>query len=358
MSDSVDPVNSQQPLGQLPKPVTSMPSLAKVDAGRQAQIPSTVLEKIRHSTPGSSRLPDEVFRWIILLSAVSVFAIVVLVVWELVDKSRLSLHQFGLRFFYGHDWDPVNDSFGAMPFIYGTLVSSFLALLLAVPLSVGVAVFVTEMCPQRLRSYISFLVELLAAIPSVIYGLWGIFVLAPLLRDYVEPFLAKTLGWTGLFSGPMYGLGMLAAGIILAIMIVPVIASITREVMTAVPQNQREAVLALGATRWEMIRMGVLRNARIGIVGGVILGLGRALGETMAVTMVIGNTPEVHKSLLSNGASMASVIANEFAEATSDMHRSALVEIALALFVVTIIVNAIAQLLVWAVTRGAPQQAR
>lgn len=331
-----------------------MPSLAKVDAGRQAQIPSTVLEKIRHSTPGSSRLPDEVFRWIILLSAVSVFAIVVLVVWELVDKSRLSLHQFGLRFFYGHDWDPVNDSFGAMPFIYGTLVSSFLALLLAVPLSVGVAVFVTEMCPQRLRSYISFLVELLAAIPSVIYGLWGIFVLAPLLRDYVEPFLAKTLGWTGLFSGPMYGLGMLAAGIILAIMIIPIISSITREVLMVVPQHQREGVLALGATRWEMIRVGVLRNARAGIVGGIILGLGRALGETMAVTMVIGNNPQIVKSLFAPGYTMASVLANEFSEATGDLYLSSLIEIGLALFFVTIIVNALAQLLVWTVTRGQP----
>ena len=283
MSDSVDPMNSPEPLPKGPKPLTSIPSLAKVDTERLARKPvAAVLEKIRRSRPRSSRIPDELFRWIIVLCAASVFVIVVLVVWELVDKSRLSLHQFGIHFFYGHDWDPVNDSFGAMPFIFGTLVSSLLALLLAVPLSVGVAVYITEMCPQGLRAIISFLVELLAAIPSVIYGLWGIFVLAPLLRDYVEPFLARTLGWTGLFTGPMYGLGMLAAGIILAIMIVPVIASITREVMSAVPQNQREAVLALGATRWEMIRMGVLRNARIGIVGGVILGLGRALGETMA----------------------------------------------------------------------------
>ena len=329
-----------------------MPALAKVDAGRHGGKPGAALEKIRTSYPGSSRIPDEVFRWIIVLSAVSVFVIVLLVVWELVDKSRLSLHQFGLKFFYGHDWDPNNDSFGAMPFIYGTLVSSFLALLLAVPLSIGVAVYITEMCPQRLRAIISFLVELLAAIPSVIYGLWGIFVLAPLLRDYVEPFLAKTLGWTGLFTGPMYGLGMLAAGIILAIMVVPVIASITREVMTAVPQNQREAVLALGATRWEMIRMGVLRNARIGIVGGVILGLGRALGETMAVTMVIGNTPQIAKSLFAPGYTMASVIANEFTEATGDMYLSALVEIGLALFIVTLIVNALARLLVWSITGG------
>ncbi len=243
-------------------------------------------------------------------------------------------------------------STGQCRLFIGTLVSSFLALLLAVPLSVGVAVYVTEMCPVRLRAIISFLVELLAAIPSVIYGLWAIFVLAPLLRDYVEPFLAKTLGWTGLFTGPMYGIGMLAAGIILAIMIVPIIASITREVLTAVPQNQREAVLALGATRWEMIRMGVLRNARIGIVGGIILGLGRALGETMAVTMVIGNRPEIAKSLFAPGYTMASVIANEFSEATGDLYLSALVEIGLALFLVTLIVNALARLLVWSITGG------
>ncbi len=352
MADNFDPVNPPKPLGELPKPVTSMPALAKVDAGRQPKSLGSVLAKIRHSRPRPSRAPDAFFRFIILLSAVSVFAIVVLVVWELIDKSQLSLHQFGLKFFYGHDWDPVNGSFGAMPFIYGTLVSSFLALVLAVPLSVGVAVFITEMCPLGLRAIISFLVELLAAIPSVIYGLWAIFVLAPLLRDYVEPFLGKTLGWTGLFTGPAYGLGMLAAGIILAIMIVPIIASITREVLVAVPQNQREAVLALGATRWEMIRMGVLRNARIGIVGGIILGLGRALGETMAVTMVIGNRPEIAKSLFAPGYTMASVIANEFSEATGDLYLSALVEIGLALFIVTLIVNALARLLVWSITGG------
>ncbi|HEY5176444.1 MAG TPA: phosphate ABC transporter permease subunit PstC [Terriglobales bacterium] len=346
-------MNPTEPLGQLQKPATAIPSMAQVSRERKPAA-STVLQKIRTSQPRASRIPDAVFRVIIVLSAVSVFAIVVLVAWELIDKSRLSLHQFGIGFFYGHDWDPVNGSFGAMPFIYGTLVSSFLALLLAVPLSLGVAVYITEMCPQRLRAIISFLVELLAAIPSVIYGLWGIFVLAPLLREYVEPFLARTLGWTGFFSGPMYGLGMLAAGIIMAIMVVPIIASITREVLTAVPQNQREAVLALGATRWEMIRMGVLRNARIGIVGGIILGLGRALGETMAVTMVIGNRPEVAKSLFAPGYTMASVIANEFTEATGDLYLSALVEIGLALFLVTLIVNALARLLVWSITRGSP----
>ncbi len=314
--------------------------------------PRGVLNKIRSSRPRSSRIPDQIFSLIILLTAVSVFAIVALVVWELVDKSRLSLHQFGIKFFFGSDWDPVSGEFGALTFIYGTLVSSFLALLLAVPLSIGVAVYITEMCPQRLRAIISFLVELLAAIPSVIYGLWGIFVLAPLLRDYVEPFLAKTLGWTGFFTGPAYGIGMLAAGIIMAIMVVPIIASITREVLSAVPQNQREAVLALGATRWEMIRIGVLRNARIGIVGGIILGLGRALGETMAVTMVIGNTPQIAKSLFAPGYTMASVIANEFTEATGDLYLSALVEIGLALFLVTLVVNALARLLVWTITGG------
>jgi phosphate transport system permease protein len=195
---------------------------------------------------------------------------------------------------------------------------------------------------------------LLAAIPSVVYGLWAVFVLVPILRDHVNPFLMRTLGWTGFFTGPNYGIGLLAAGVILAIMILPIISSLTREVMTAVPHAQREAVLALGATRWEMIRMGVLRNARIGIVGSIILGLGRALGETMAVTMVIGNRPEIVRSLLGLGYSMSSVIANEFSEASDDLYLSALIEIGLALFIVTIIVNAIARLLVWAVTRGAP----
>jgi phosphate transport system permease protein len=214
------------------------------------------------------------------------------------------------------------------------------------------------MCPKSLRSGLAFLTELLAAIPSVIYGLWAVFILVPILREHVNPWLTTALGWTGLFGNDNpTGLGYFAASVILAIMILPIISSLTREVMTAVPHSQREAVLALGATRWEMIRMGVLRNARIGIVGAVILGLGRALGETMAVTMVIGNTPEIHKSLLANGASMSAVIANEYAEAVTDLHRSALTEIGLALFVVTIIVNALARLLVWAVTRGAPARA-
>jgi phosphate transport system permease protein len=289
-----------------------------------------------------------------LLCACSIFAIVALIASELIARSQLTLTKFGIKFFFDTAWDPVNGNFGALPFVFGTLVSSLIALIIAVPLAVGVSIFVTEMCPRALRGVLSFLTELLAAIPSVVYGLWAIFVLVPMLRERINPGLIRFLGWTGLFIEPNYGIGMLAAGVILAIMILPVISSLTREVMSAVPHSQREAVLALGATRWEMIRMGVLRNARIGIVGSIILGLGRALGETMAVTMVIGNRPEIVKNLLAPGYSMASVIANEFSEASDDMYLSALIEIGLALFIVTIIVNALARVLVWAVTRGAP----
>jgi phosphate transport system permease protein len=305
---------------------------------------------------GTSLIPDRIFYAVVLSCGLCVLGLVGVIVYQLVTKSALSWHAFGWKFFFRSEWDPVNEQFGAWPFVYGTLVSSLLALVLAVPLAVGVAVFITEMCPRRLKGALAFTTELLAAIPSVIYGLWAIFVMVPLLRQYVEPFLARSLGWTGLFEGTPYGIGMLAAGIILAIMVVPIISSITREVMTAVPQQQREAVLALGATRWEMIRTGVLRNARAGILGGVILGLGRALGETMAVTMVIGNRPEIARSLFAPGYTMASVIANEFSEATSDTYLSALVEVGLALFLVTIIVNIMAQLLVWSVTRGMPRR--
>jgi phosphate transport system permease protein len=303
---------------------------------------------------GNSHVADSIFHLAMLACGLCVLALVGLILFELVSGSSLSWHAFGLKFFFRSEWDPVNEQFGALPFVYGTLVSSFLALLIAVPLAIGVAVFITEMCPRWLKGPLAFTTELLAAIPSVIYGLWAIFVLVPLLRQYVEPFCARYLRWTGLFEGPPYGIGMLAAGIILAIMVVPIISSITREVMTAVPQQQREAVLALGATRWEMIRTGVLRNARAGILGGIILGLGRALGETMAVTMVIGNRPEIARSLFAPGYTMASVIANEFSEATGNTYLSALIEIGLALFIVTIIVNILAQFLVWTVTRGNP----
>jgi phosphate transport system permease protein len=305
---------------------------------------------------GNSQFADRVFHMAMLACGLCVLALVGVIIYELVSKSSLSWHAFGWRFFFRSEWDPVNDQFGALPFIYGTIISSLLALMIAVPLAVGVGVFITEMCPPWLKSPLAFTTELLAAIPSVIYGLWAIFVLVPLLRLYVQPWLARYWGWTGMFEGPPYGIGMLAAGIILAIMIVPIISSITREVMNAVPQQQREAVLALGATRWEMIRTGVLRNARAGIMGGVILGLGRALGETMAVTMVIGNRPEIAKSLFAPGYTMASVIANEFSEATGNTYLSALVEVGLALFLVTIVVNIFAQFLVWTVTRGTPRR--
>jgi phosphate transport system permease protein len=332
-----------------------------------AQEPSAVRRFLL--SRGNSAIADRGFHLLMVLCALSIFGIVVLIATELVRRSNLAWHSFGLQFFYkGYTdpatgltsyWDPVNGHFSAVPFVYGTLVSSLLALLLAVPLALGVAVFLTEMCPGFLRAPLAFLTELLAAIPSIIYGMWAMFVLVPLLREHVNPWLIQLFGWTGLFgSDNPTGLGFVAAAVILAVMILPIISSLTREVMLAVPYSQREAVLALGATRWEMIRVGVLRNARIGIVGAIILGLGRALGETMAVTMVIGNSPEIHHSLLSNGSSMASVIANEFAEATSDLHRSALIEIGLALFIVTILVNALARMLVWAVTRGAPANAR
>ncbi len=314
--------------------------------------PSPIRDFLRQR--GSGRVADNTFAAVMLVCACSIFAIVLFIFGILVIHSRPSLVAFGWKFFTRSAWDPVSGDFGALPFIFGTLATSLLALCMAVPLALGVAVFLTELCPRPLRAPISFLTELLAAIPSVVYGLWAVFVLVPLMRNPIGPFLVKTLGWTGFFSGPNFGVGLLTASIILAIMILPIISSLTRDIMTAVPNSQREAVLALGATRWEMIRIGVLRNSRIGIVGAIMLGLGRALGETMAVTMVIGNHPDIGKSLFAPANTLASVIAGEFSEATSDIYLSALIEIGLALFLVTIVVNAIARLMVWAVTRGAP----
>jgi phosphate transport system permease protein len=334
-----------------------MPAPQPVEATKLSSIPPAGKQAAPFLRGGSGETADSIFKFAMLLCGVAVLATLGLIVYELILRSGPSWHAFGFKFFGGHDWDPVNEHFGALPFVYGTLVSSLLALIIAVPLSIGVAVFTTEMCPRALRGPLSFFVELLAAIPSVVYGLWGIFVLVPTLSDYVEPLLNKTLGWTGLFEPPFYGNSMMAAGVILAIMIVPIISSIAREVLMVVPQHQREAALALGATRWEMIRVGVLRNARAGIMGGIILGLGRALGETMAVTMVIGNNPQIVKSLFAPGYTMASALANQFSEATGDVYLSALVEIGLALFLVTIIVNALARLLVWTVTRGQPSRA-
>ncbi len=334
-----------------------MPAPQPVDATKVSSLPPAGKQAQPLLRGSSGELGDAIFKAAMLLCGLSVLAMLVLIVYELTLRSGPSWHAFGMKFFDGHDWDPVNERFGALPFVYGTLLSSLLALIIAVPLSIGVAVFTTEMCPKALRGPLSFFVELLAAIPSVVYGLWAFFVMIPILTNYVGPFLGRTLGWSGLFTGPFFGLSMLAAGIVLAIMIIPIISSITREVLMVVPQHQREAVLALGATRWEMIRVGVLRNARAGIMGGIILGLGRALGETMAVTMVIGNNPQIAKSLFAPGYTMASVLANEFSEATGDVYLSALIEIGLALFLVTIVVNALARLLVWTVTSGQPSRA-
>jgi phosphate transport system permease protein len=287
--------------------------------------------------------------WLVLLLAAGLVAALVWESWE-------ALRTFGFRFLVTSHWDPVAGEFGALPFIYGTLVSSVLALLIAVPLSLGAAIFLAELAPAWIRPPISFLIEMLAAVPSVVYGLWGIFVLVPWLRDWVQPALGRTLGFLPLFQGPPYGIGMLAAGVILSIMVVPYITAVSREVLLAVPNSQREAALGLGATRWESTRMAVLRYGRSGLIGAILLGLGRALGETMAVTMVIGNRPEIAASLFAPGYTMASVLANEFTEATSDLYVSALVEVGLLLLLVTVVVNGLARLLVWSVggpVRGA-----
>ncbi len=312
--------------------------------------PSVVRSFLQSKSSG--RQTDSAFASVMTICALVIFAIVLLILFVLIGSSRTSLAAFGWKFFVTETWDPVAGQFGALSFVYGTVLSSLLAVFMAVPLALAVAIFLLDICPKFLRGPISFLTELLAAIPSVVYGLWGIFVLVPIIRDQVGPVLLKYLGWTGFFAAPNFGVGMFSAAVILAIMIFPIISSISRDVMRAVPINQREAVLALGATRWEMLRIGVLRNARMGIVGSVILGLGRALGETMAVTMVIGNHPNIVRNLFAPGYTLASVIANEFTEATGNLYLSALIEIGLALFLVTIAVNAIARLMVWAVMRG------
>jgi phosphate transport system permease protein len=272
---------------------------------------------------------------------------------ELFVNSLPAIKRFGWSFLFSSTWDPVAEVYGAAPMIFGTLVSSLLALCIAVPLSLGVAIFLTEFAPKWMRQPVAFLVELLAAIPSVVYGLWGIFVLIPFLRTVVAPPLRSVLGWTPLFDGVFYGNSMLAGGIILAIMIVPYIAAVSREVLLAVPGSQREAALGLGATRWEAVWTAVLPYGRAGIIGAIMLGLGRALGETMAVTMVIGNRHDINVSVLQPGYTMAAAIANEFSEATTDLYLSALFEVGLILFVVTVLVNALARLLVWRVARGA-----
>ncbi|WP_298269143.1 phosphate ABC transporter permease subunit PstC [Geobacter sp.] len=294
---------------------------------------------------------DFIFKGVTVLFAFSILVIIAVMVVEMVDQSLPTIRKFGWSFVSGREWDPVQESFGALPYIWGSVVSSILALLLATPLSVGTAIFVTEIAPKRFGAVVAALVELLASVPSVIYGLWGVLVMAPWLQQTVQPYLIDHFGFLPFFEGAPYGVSMLAAVFILMIMVVPIITSITKEVLLAVPQSQREAAIALGATRWEMIRMAVLPYGRSGILGAVILGLGRAIGETMAVTMVIGNTPQISLSLLSPAYTMPSVIANEFAEASSALHGAALMEIGLILLAVTLVINVLARLLLWGMTR-------
>jgi phosphate transport system permease protein len=286
------------------------------------------------------------------MAAVAIPVLLAFLVYELYTGSRLAIGRYGLGFITSSTWDPVAEVFGAWPLIVGTLLSSALALVIAVPLSLGVAIFLTDFAPLSIRQPISFVIELLAAIPSVVYGLWGIFVLIPFLKDTIFPALRDAFGFLPLFQGPIYGQSMLAAGMILAIMVMPYVMSVSREVLAQVPASQREAALALGATRWEAAWTAVVPYARSGIIGAVILGLGRALGETMAVTMLIGNRHEISASLFAPGYTMAAAIANEFTEAVTDIHLSALAYVAFALFGVTILVNAAARLLIWRVSRG------
>jgi len=293
---------------------------------------------------------DIVARWVVLAFAVSVLLITVLLVYQLWIGSAASRHRMGWSFLFSSQWDPVAQKFGAAPFMYGTVVTSFLALLISVPLGVGAAIFLSELAPAGVSSALTFLVELLAAIPSVIFGLLAIFTLVPLMRSYGEPFLKKTLGFLPFFQGPAYGVGFLTAGLILAIMTFPFIISVSREALLAVPRDQREAALALGATKWEMTWQVVVPYARLGIFGSIFLALARALGETMAVTMVIGNDPSIHASLFAPGYSIAAVIANEFTEATGDVYPAALVELGLVLFCLTIVINAFARLMIMATT--------
>lgn len=304
------------------------------------------------------RFIDIWFKRTAIFSGLSVAALMLLLIYSLSRMALPAMYKFGWHFLFTNTWDPVKEVFGALPFIYGTIITSLLALLIAVPVSLGIAVYLAELAPQFIRQPLSFLIELLAAIPSVIYGLWGIFVLAPFLRTTVQPFLTKYFGFLPIFQGQFYGVGMLTAGVILSIMIIPTISSVCREVFLVVPSTQREAAVALGATPWEVIRLAVLGYSRTGIFGAVILGLGRAIGETMAVTMVIGNRPEISFSLFAPSYTMASVIANEFAEATSNLYLSALIEVGLVLFFVTLVMNIIARLLIWRVSNKVKGQIR
>jgi phosphate transport system permease protein len=316
---------------------TTLPSASPVPASR------SFLYRLRNG--------DEIARLITFLFAASVVLITVLLVFELWRNSALPRHKFGLAFFFTRVWDPNIDTFGALPFIYGTLVTAAVALVIAVPLGIGAAIFLAELAPQNISDTLEFFIDLLAAVPSVIYGLLGVFIIIPIMRQYLQPALKSTLGFIPLFQGPAYGVGFFTAGIVLAIMVIPYIISVSREVLLSVPRDQREAALALGATRWESTWKAVVPFARTGIMGSIFLALARALGETMAVTMVIGNTPTISSSLFSPGYSIAAVIANEFTEATGDIYLQSLIELGLVLFLLTFILNGLARLLIVATTQ-------
>src|SRR3989441_9711388 len=316
-----------------------------MDATTGPAIAAVEPQTARHAMAPPSRFGDKAFEWLTLAMALAVVVLVILTGWQLWLGSSLAIQKFGFHFLTTSPWAPVAEQFGALSFIYGTLISSLIALLIAVPLSIATAAYLTELAPLWIRQPLVSLIEMLAAIPSVILGLWGIFVMIPWLRDYPFPLLKRLFGWTPFFTRPIYGTSLLAGGIIIAIMILPIITSVSREILRSVPDLQREAAYALGATRWEATRIAVLSYAKKGLFGAVILGLGRALGETMAVTMVIGNRPEIAASLFAPGYTLASVIANEFTEATTDVYLNALFEIGLALLGVTVLVNALARLL-------------
>ncbi len=296
-------------------------------------------------------LGDRVYKVLLILAALVMPILLLGLLVELLQGAAPAIAEYGLGFITSSTWDPVREVFGAWPLIVGTLLTSAIALLLAVPLSLGVAIYLTEFAPGRIRKPIAMIIELLAAIPSVVYGLWGIFVLIPFLQATVYPWLQATLGFLPIFAGPIYGPSVLSASLILTIMVMPYIMSVSREVLLAVPNGQREAALALGATRWEAVTTAIVPYAKSGILGAVILGLGRALGETMAVTMLVGNSHEISTSLFAPGYSMAAAIANEFAEASSTLHYAALTYVALLLFVITVLINAAARLLIWRVAR-------
>jgi len=294
---------------------------------------------------------DRAFKGLTAFLALILFLLSVGILYKLIYSSRLSFEAFGFSFLFSREWDPVQKLFGALPFIWGTFVSATLALVIALPISIGIAIFLVELAPRWMRQPVSFTIELLAAIPSVIYGLWGLFVLAPIMQNWIEPFLGKYLGFSPFFKGYPLGVGMLTGGIIIAIMIIPTISSISREVLSAVPGHQKEAALAIGMTKWEALWRVMLPYGKSGIVGAILLGYGRALGETMAITMVIGNTPSLSLSLFDPAYTIASVIANEFTEATYELYIASLIELGLILFVITFILNAFARFLLWRMKR-------